>query len=232
MKNGVVLLAFLGVFIAACSEDSPTETIDPVEGFTLGSMTDSRDGQTYKTVTIGSQTWMAENLNFAYTGVAFYNGAYASDSTSWCYYNAKSNCDIYGRLYTWSAAMDSAGIVSQKNGAVACGVGSMCKPNSPHRGICPEGWHVPTQSEFDALYSGWDEEKNGIDAFGFGLLPAGFRYDGGPYMGIGENGSLWSASEYGANAAIIQLFSGGESLDSGMSSKSEGSSLRCVKDNE
>ena len=63
----------------------------------------------------------------------------------------------------------------------------MCKPNSPHRGICPEGWHVPTQSEFDILYkmiggkstagtklksiSGWDEEKNGIDAFGFGLLP-------------------------------------------------------------
>ena len=178
MKNGVFLLAFWCVLFTACSEDSPTEVVNPVVEFTLGSMTDSRDGQTYKTVTIGSQTWMAENLNFAYTGVAFYNGAYASDSTSWCYYNAKSNCDIYGRLYTWSAAMDSAGIVSQKNSAVACGVGSMCKPNSPHRGICPEGWHVPTQSEFDILYkmiggkstagtklkstSEWDEEKNGI----------------------------------------------------------------------
>ncbi|WP_405327351.1 fibrobacter succinogenes major paralogous domain-containing protein [Fibrobacter sp.] len=222
MKNGVVLLAFLGVFIAACSEDSPTETIDPVEGFTLGSMTDSRDGQTYKTVTIGSQTWMAENLNFAYTGVPFYNGAYASDSTSWCYYNAKNNCDIYGRLYTWSAAMDSAGIVSLENGAVACGVGSMCKPNSPHRGICPEGWHVPTQSEFDVLYkliggkstagtklkttSGWDEEKNGIDAFGFGLLPAGFRYYGGPYMGMGERGVLWSVSENDINLTLAQFF--------------------------
>lgn len=167
MKNGVFLLAFWCVLFTACSEDSPTEVVNPVVEFTLGSMTDSRDGQTYKTVTIGS---------------------------------------------------------------------------------CPEGWHVPTQSEFDILYkmiggkstagtklksiSGWDEEKNGIDAFGFGLLPAGFRYDGGQYMGIGENGSLWSASEYGANAAIIQLFSGGESLDSGMSSKSEGSSLRCVKDSE
>ena len=84
MKNGVFLLAFWCVFIAACSEDSSTETFAPVDGFTLGSMTDSRDGQTYKTVTIGSQTWMAQNLNFAYTGVPFYNGAYASDSTSWC----------------------------------------------------------------------------------------------------------------------------------------------------
>ena len=248
MKNAVFLMAVVCALLTACSEDSPTEVSNTIVDFTLGSMTDSRDGQTYKTVTIGSQTWMAQNLNYAYIGVSYYTKAFASDSTSWCYYNAKSNCDIYGRLYTWSAAMDSAGIVSQKNGAVACGVGSMCKPNSPHRGICPEGWHVPTQSEFDALYrmiggkstagtklksiSGWDEEKNGIDAFGFGLLPAGFRYDGGQYMGLGENGSLWSASEYGANAAIIQLFSGGESLDSGMSSKSEGSSLRCIKDSE
>ena len=247
MKNGVFLLAFWCVLFTACSEDSPTEVSNTIVDFTLGSMTDSRDGQTYKTVTIGSQTWMAQNLNYAYIGVSYYTKAFASDSTSWCYYNAKSNCDIYGRLYTWSAAMDSAGIVSQKNSAVACGVGSMCKPNSPHQGICPEGWHVPTQSEFDALYrmiggkstagtklksiSGWDEEKNGIDAFGFGLLPAGFRYDGGQYMGLGINGSLWSASEYGAKAAIIQFFAG-ESLDSGRSSKSEGSSLRCVKDNE
>ena len=139
MKNAVFLMAVVCALLTACSEDSPTEVSNTIVDFTLGSMTDSRDGQTYKTVTIGSQTWMAENLNFAYTGVAFYNGAYASDSTSWCYYNAKSNCDIYGRLYTWSAAMDSAGIVSQKNSAVACGVGSMCKPNSPHRGICPKG---------------------------------------------------------------------------------------------
>ena len=249
MKNGVFLLAFWCVLFTACSEDSPTETIDPVEGFTLGSMTDSRDGQTYKTVTIGSQTWMAQNLNFAYTGVSYYTKAYASDSTSWCYYNAKSNCDIYGRLYTWSAAMDSAGIVSQKNSAVACGVGSMCKPNSPHQGICPEGWHVPTQSEFDILYkmiggkstagtklkslSGWDDEKNGIDAFGFGLLPAGFRYDGGQYMGIGEKVALWSTSEYGAGAAYVQLFYNvGEYADPVMFSKAEGASLRCIKDNE
>lgn len=100
MKFVFFVMAASCVFFSACSEDSPTEVTNTIVDFTLGSMTDSRDGQTYKTVTIGSQTWMAQNLNFAYTGVAFYNGAYASDSTSWCYYNAKSNCDIYGRLYT------------------------------------------------------------------------------------------------------------------------------------
>ncbi|MBO4437544.1 MAG: hypothetical protein J5791_11750, partial [Fibrobacter sp.] len=73
-----------------------TETEDNCE---YGTLTDSRDGQTYKTVEIGSQVWMAENLNYAYTGVLYNNSGYTSDSTSWCFGNDPANCIKYGRLY-------------------------------------------------------------------------------------------------------------------------------------
>ena len=80
-----------------------------------GEMTDSRDGQVYKTVKIGNQIWMTENLNFAYTSVPYKYEDDASDSTSWCYDDDPANCTKYGRLYTWAAAMDSAGLISVAN---------------------------------------------------------------------------------------------------------------------
>ena len=117
---------------------SSNKVTEPVE-VTVGSMKDSRDGHTYKTVTIGSQTWMAENLN------------YKADS-SWCGGGNELNegdCSKYGRLYTWAAAMDSAGTWSS-NGK-GCGYGKTCSPTYPVRGICPKGWHVPTKTDITNL---------------------------------------------------------------------------------
>lgn len=111
--------------------------------------TDSRDGHIYKMVTIGTQTWMAENLDFATNG-------------SSCFVNSKTGldeCGLYnrGRFYLWSTAIDSAG--SYSNNAKGCGssvgkpitFGEECTPTYPMRGICPQGWHLPDTTEWRTL---------------------------------------------------------------------------------
>ena len=100
-------------------------------------LTDSRDGQTYRTVQIGSQTWMAENLNL-------------KTDSSFCYNEADSNCTKYGQLYKLIDVMDSAGRFSS-NGK-GCGYREKCTPRYPVRGVCPLGWHVPTKSEWEVLF--------------------------------------------------------------------------------
>ncbi|MCQ2105151.1 MAG: fibrobacter succinogenes major paralogous domain-containing protein [Fibrobacter sp.] len=213
-------------------------------------LTDLRDNKIYKTVTIGTQTWMAENLNYAYTGVKYKYISYTSDSTSWCYENKASNCDKYGRLYTWSAVMDSAAQFNV-NAGTKCGYGKTCTPNSPHRGICPEGWHVPTDEEYSTLYtyiggsdtagsllkstSGWDDyygkSGNGTDKYGFSVLPAGSRSEHGSFSYEGCYALLWSASEKFSSYAWYQYF--GYDYDyAGQYNiyKDNGRSLRCLKD--
>lgn len=176
-----------------------------------GTLKDSRDNQVYKTVTIGTQTWMAENLNYAYKGKTS-----TFDSSSFCYDDDPTNCSKYGRLYLWSAAMDSAGTWST-NGK-GCGNGKFCLPTYPVRGVCPEGWHLPTEEDFRILSrgtgatwdernfyyidagkylkstSGWNDNGNGTDAYGFSALPAGIGLQGGPFQQLGYIATFWSAT--------------------------------------
>jgi uncharacterized protein (TIGR02145 family) len=191
------------------SSSVPEGYVDPSTVVT-GTMTDSRDGQTYKTVKIGNQVWMAENLNYAYTAVPYKYKDNTSDSTSWCYDNDPTNCAKYGRLYTWSAAMDSVGTWSA-NGK-GCGYGVQCTPIYPVRGICPEGWHLPNDTEWDTLFvavggsevagdvlrsqTGWDNNGNGTDDFGFSALPAGYRYHyEGQFLYAGSEVHFWTSLE-------------------------------------
>ena len=120
------------------SADNDASIYDPDEN----TLTDLRDGQVYKTVKIGNQTWMAENLNYRYLGHTT-----RLDSSSFCYDDDPAYCDTYGRLYLWSAAMDSTGII-RGNTANGCGYNSECAPSGTVRGVCPKGWHLPSRAEW------------------------------------------------------------------------------------
>ena len=168
-----------------------------------GEMTDSRDGQIYKTVVIGTRKWMAENLNF-------------ETENSSCFNDSLENCGMYGRLYTWTAAMDTAGVFSTD--AIGCGqpkdnpwtVSCEASSNGDYvRGVCPEGWHLSHNEEWRALIlagnnpvvpgnalksmEGWDDGVgNGTDEFGFSAIPVPV---GGYWAefwtpGIGESGPV------------------------------------------
>lgn len=228
MKNNLISICAVSItaaFFFACSDESSTNNVE--DNVTYGTLTDSRDGHSYKTLTIGGQTWMAENLNYRYVGIKqeCCEDEGMSDSTSWCYNDDAANCIKYGRLYTWSSAMDSAGLVSDANAVAACGNEKTCSPNIPHRGVCPEGWHVPTLAEWSSFAtavggkkcgeqdecevvgaqlkstSGWKESgrawayDNGYDDIGFNALPGGVRGRYGSFIQEGEYASFWSATE-------------------------------------
>ena len=230
---------------SAESLSSDASSISFFEDGVTGTMTDGRDGQTYKIVKIGKKIWMAENLNYAYTGVPFKSGAITFDSTSWCYDNDPANCAKYGRLYTWSAAMDSVGRWST-NGK-GCGNETTCSPTYPVRGVCPEGWHLPTELEWGMLFildgytstaaerlkstSGWTDNGNGSDIYSFAVLPAGIRYANGGYAGEGGYAIFWTSDsddDYYADAEAMSYDSNGVGRY-GLY-KQEGYSVRCVKD--
>jgi len=156
-----------------------------------GSFTDSRDDRNYRTVQIGSQTWMAENLNYNASGSA-------------CYNNVPDSCAKYGRLYNWATVMN----------------GASSSTSSPSRvqGVCPEGWHVPSDAEWTALTNfvgssagnklksttGWtyySASTVGTDDYGFSALPGGIGSSGGSFDNAGYSGYWWSATEYGASYA-------------------------------
>lgn len=209
-----------------------------------GEMVDSRDSHVYKTVQIGNKVWMAENLNYNYTQKT--NGR---DSSCYCYNDLPSYCNRYGRLYLWSAVMDSAARFSEEG--KDCGNGVKCSVNGNVRGPCPRGWHIPSRQDFDDLIAASDPEHahkytdsdyiedgsfflstmtpHGIDDFGLSLLYAGFESDFPIYDGLGERTSLWSSSESDEiSAACFFVANGIVSL--GSCDKDVGWSVRCVQD--
>ena len=148
-----------------------------------GSITDVRDGKVYKTVTIGDQVWMAENLNYA-------DSVQTASllERSWCFDDVPEHCGVTGRLYTWAAAIDSVALANDAENPMDCGYMKTCDLVEPVQGICPDGWHLPSRDEWLSLItavggnpsavlalrssSGWGF-ANGSDAAGFSMLPGG-----------------------------------------------------------
>ena len=202
-------------------------------------MTDSRDKKVYKTVKIGGQTWMAENLNYADSATTP-----SLLNRSWCYNNDSANCAVAGRLYTWAAAIDSAQLYKDKS--IDCGYHKTCALPDTVYGICPPGWHLPTRAEWDTLFTevdgkstagkilksqtGWYKNGNGTDDVGFSALPAGERFYYGHFDYDGYHAYFWSATEEDDNHAFdMHLFY--SYADAGLYShyKHYGYSVRCLQ---
>jgi len=185
----LLFTAFAAIAILGCSND--LDELPCISCGTTRGTSVTYSGETYETVKIGNQTWMARNLNYDASG-------------SKCYDNSTANCAKYGRLYDWATAMN---------------LPDSCNPNScasqvgaKHQGICPNGWHIPSHTEWTALTdyvggsnnagfylkatSGWNEGRNGLGLYGFSALPGGFGNSDGSFNTVGNSGYWWSASVY------------------------------------
>jgi len=209
-------------------------------------------GETYETVVIGTQTWMARNLNYNASGskcygeggTVFVDGVYIKLSNT----EIQANCGKYGRLYDWAMAMN---LPSNCNS-------TRCTPlvSTKYQGICPSGWHIPSNDEWEELKSyvesengcrscagkhlksksDWKDGGNGLDTYGFSALPGGNGSDSS-FFRIGNSGYWRTATELGSDLTFYQfMYFYGDGVyrisgdDSDSDSKSPLLSVRCLQD--
>jgi uncharacterized protein (TIGR02145 family) len=231
-------------YVRAVDGDGNASKVDTIRIVTYGEMIDARDNQKYMYIKIGSQTWMAKNLN------------YAADS-SWWYNNSADSGAKYGRLYSWASAMGLADTCNTKN--------CSSEMTTKHKGVCPVGWHVGDSLEWEELIAycggrvvaggllkargGWSSDKsgapswvthdpekaNGSDAYGFSAFPSGRkdeRADPNPaFVEAGYTANWWSTNGHSTNAVIFYAVAGTDLAGVwGGDLKRNLSSVRCLKD--
>ncbi|MCF8380150.1 MAG: hypothetical protein K9H49_11270 [Bacteroidales bacterium] len=211
-----------------------------------GTLIDSRDGNIYNSVKIGDQTWMAENLAYlpsvspsakgsetkTYYYVFDYQGTNVSEA------KLTRNYQTYGVLYNWPAAMNSeASSTSNPSGV---------------QGVCPTGWHLPSDAEWTELTdflggesvaggklketgtAHWFTPNEGVtNETDFSALPGGYRYIYGISYSINQQGFWWSASKGNPDDAWTRYLGTEESSSAifkDVFNKSAGFSVRCIKD--
>jgi uncharacterized protein (TIGR02145 family) len=239
LQNGTIeshsILDILNVNFITANQDSCLATNVFNLDLDYGNLID-QEGNVYKTISIGSQVWMAENLKASIyrngdvitTNLIDSDWPIANDSNigAWAYYNNDSlyNCP-YGKLYNWSAVNDS-------------------------RQLCPAGWHIPTDAEWITLsdyllsdsLTGGKMKTSGLQYWyspnleasnesGFSGLPGGARFSGGLYSDIGFAGYWWSSTEYAPEFAFgrILFFDSGVINQNGSAGQA-GYSVRCMRD--
>lgn len=197
----------------------------------FGYLKDERDSNVYRTVKVGTQTWFAQNLAF-------------KRDTSWRNRDSLALERRFGRLYQWTAAMDTSGKFNTDAAEIEL----------PWRGICPTGWHIPSDAEWSTIVNFVDSANSGaalksmwypnkdtaiktLDTWGFRVLAGGqvventsYPY-GYIYRAFGVNGMFWTATEYSATKAYIRNFmQTANHSNRALWPKSEGYSVRCLRD--
>ncbi|MCX6258772.1 MAG: fibrobacter succinogenes major paralogous domain-containing protein [Bacteroidia bacterium] len=220
-------------------------TLSPIMPCTIPTITDY-DGNTYNTVQIGSQCWMKENMKTTHysDGTALIDDTNAGDISGnfitkfwFVYNNTMSVKTTYGLLYTWAAIMNGANSSSSNPSGI--------------QGICPTGWHIPSDAEFtqlinflgsDSIAGGklkeagnthWNDPNSGAtNSSGFTALPCGGRYAGAVFGGLFTDGIWWSATESDASYSWERCVGyDHEQVHRLNYYKSTGFSVRCVRDN-
>ena len=242
MKSG----AIVGQYNVNTEVDSVIFYKPTIEETTSGTFIDSRDGNEYNWVQIGNQVWMAENLAYlprvnrvadgSEDAAGSYYYVYGYDGTNVTDAKATDNYTTYGVLYNWTAAMD--------------GEASSTTNPSGIQGVCPTGWHLPSDAEWIELtdYLGGEEFAGGklketgtthwaspnagaTNETGFTALPGGYRVDSGSFYDIGSYGLWWSSTENNTNGANVRdLNYNYSNLYNNYGSKKFGFSVRCVRD--
>ncbi len=202
------------------------------------------EGNVYKTVKIGEQCWMAENLNIGMM-ITVDKSSFEDDTIEkYCYNNMESNCNLYGGLYQWNEAMNY-----------------VTTPES--KGICPTGWHIPTSVDWGDLVSFINLDPNYLcnsgnakalasnhdwythttqcavgnnqqtnNASGFNLYPLGGRHSNGYFLNFLFGAYYWSSSEEGSSAWNTVIHSNSVYFSNGSNSKAYGFPIRCLKNDE
>jgi|JFJP01.1.fsa_nt_gi uncharacterized protein (TIGR02145 family) len=214
-----------------------------LETWTCGNpFTDSRDGKIYNSVLIGTQCWMAENLNIGTSVDGVMEMTNNGTIEKYCYENSESNCTIYGGLYQWNEMMGYTTTAGAD-------------------GICPNGWHLPTDDEWCMLelevdptincnsigYRGmdgggklketgtthWSSPNTGAsNSSGFTALPGGQRHNVVAFSNFTNLGFWWSSTLTSTTYAWYRyLYYDAASVYRGNHDKSNGFSVRCLRDN-
>ncbi len=202
-------VSILGGKVSPCKQEDK----DDCE---YGELIDSRDAEVYKTVKIGNQWWMAENLRYA-------------DSTetenlkgkSWCYLNKSESCEKYGRLYAWSVSNE---VCPPKWHLPTVAEWEELKDNTGST----QGSNNNAGKNLKSR-TGWNE-GNGTDAYGFTVLPSGLG-SGVNFTLLGNYAGFWTATEYDEkNSSNMNISHNSHSASISYLSKTVGNSIRCVKD--
>lgn len=206
-------------------------------------MTDDRDGQVYATVEINGLCWMAENLN--YGTMVSYNIYQNNNSTheKYCYNNSSSYCDQLGGLYQWHEIMD----YSTTEGAQGLCMDGWHIPTDTEwtdmevfleanvANYNPVGWRGSVvgnklkKAGTGSPYN-WSYGNNGTNESGFTALPGGLRSYSGGLGSVGTNGLFWTSTQSGSNAYHRQMYTTYGSVYRAATYKTNGLSVRCVKD--
>ena len=224
--NGLVEVSDLLMVLADFGTECPPEVAE----WTCGDPV-SYQGYDYATVLIGEQCWFAENLrNESYengdaipAGLSFSEWSSTTSGATAVHGEIASNLETYGRQYNWYAVVDS-------------------------RGLCPSGWHVPTDGEWTVMTDflggenvaggqmkttyGWYQGGNGTNSSGFSGLPGGFGFNDGNFYAAGGSGYWWSSSPDGSFAWNRSLNSIYGDVNRFSFSRRCGFSVRCVRDAE